>query len=132
MKRVSKKQENNKMNNLNSKVFNKKSGLKRKSLKRNSKSRNNQKKKQRSLKRKQNVKQNKKNKQRKTRRIRKQKGGYTQSTPASCPPTEQSNSDIFHSSFEHRAPIEENAVNVRDSYSFAFTNSLGRLIYGRD
>tara|TARA_B100001093_G_C26480394_1_gene864592 strand:- start:313 stop:705 length:393 start_codon:yes stop_codon:yes gene_type:complete len=130
MKRVSKKQENNKMNNLNSKVFNKKSGLKRKSLKRNSKSRNNNKKrKQRSLIRKKNVKQNKK---RKTRRIRKQKGGYTQSTPASCPTTEQSNADIFQSSFEHRPPVLENNVNVRDSYSFAFKNSLGKLIFGRD
>ena len=127
MKRVSKKQENNKMNNLNSKIKNKKGILKRKSLKRNGKSRNNQKKKkQRSVRRRKNLKQNKKNKQRKIRSIKRQKGGYTQSTPASCPPTEQSNSDIFQSSFEQRPPAVENTVNVRDSYSFAF-KIVGKL-----
>lgn len=132
MKRVSKKQKNNKLNNLNLKVFNKKSVLKRKYLKRTGKSsRNQKKKKQCSLNRRKSVKQNKKNKQRKTRHMKKQKGGYNPSTPASCPPTEQSDGDIFQSSFEHRVPVENN-VDTRDSYSFAFKNSLGRLIYGRD
>lgn len=130
MKRVSKKQEKRKMSSLNSKVLNNKGVSKRKSLKQNGKSRNNQKKKQLSLIRRKNVKQNKK--KRKTRRIRKQKGGYSSITSSSCAPKEPTDSDIFQSSFEHRTPVEENTVNVRDSYSLAFKNSLERLIYGKD